>query len=132
MEGFKSFYESKMLQEDNDLILEFANMSPAMHNFGVDVKLYIFQPGDKQLSHGPRIKVFKPKVSGDFSITLEEQPRVIGDYKNIVTTSELNKLITNIKKYRTAFIQFWNDSQMDTNELINLFQQIDRKFDIGE
>ena len=128
---FQEFLEFKYISKEDDLILEFANMSPRMHNFGVDVKLHVFQPGYKQLNHGPRVKVFKTKDLS-FTITLEKEPRVIGDYKGIVTKQELNKLIEKIKKYRNAFIQFWNDPDMDTDELYTLFVQIDKKFTVEE
>jgi len=129
MSNFKLILEQIQIEYENDQILEFANMSAKMHNFGVDVKLHVMQP-NKKLQHGPRVKIFKPNAEGSFTITLEENPRVIGNYKNIVSKSELNILLSKIKKYRNAFIQFWNDDGMDTNELQDLFRQIDMGFEV--
>ncbi len=110
----------------NDLILEFANMDPEEHKFGVDVNLHIYQPGNIKFSHGPRIKIFKNKPGTDFTITLEEKPEVICNWKLIVSKKELNILLKNIKKYRSAFITFWNDPAMSIRKLELLMKEIDK------
>jgi len=130
MTNFKkvlSILQSSLDEElvQKDLILEFANMDPEEHKFGVDVNLHIYQPGQVKLSHGPRIKIFKNKPGPDFSISLEDTPRVIGNWKLVVKKNELNILLKNIKKYRTAFISFWNDSSMSIRKLELLMKQID-------
>jgi ABC-type phosphate transport system ATPase subunit len=98
MTNFKkvlSILQSSLDEElvQKDLILEFANMDPEEHKFGVDVNLHIYQPGQVKLSHGPRIKIFKNKPGPDFSISLEDTPRVIGNWKLVVKKNELNILL---------------------------------------
>lgn len=122
-------FEKYLLEQENQ-ILEFANMGSNMHNFGVDVRLHIMQPADKELVYAPRVKIMKKGVSGSFSITLTKEPMVIGQYKNFVTTKELNVLLDKIKTYKDAFLTFWYDPNMDTNELKDLFRQIDQGFSI--
>lgn len=122
---YKKLVEYYEIEEENDLILEYANMPPKLHGFGINVKLHLMQPSI-QLKHGPRVKIFKQGSLDNFCITLEEIPRVVGNYKSVVSTSELNILISKIKKYRTAMLKFWDDPQMDILELEELFKRIDK------
>jgi len=110
---------------DTEIILEFANISPKDHKFGVDVKLHLMQPG-KKLQHGPRMKIYRKGIQGDFSISINDNPKVIGNWNNFVSKRELNLLITNVKFYKESLLKFWNDSRMDTNELINLMRNQDK------
>lgn len=116
----------ELIANEDNLILEFANIAPRDHRFGVEVNLHVMQPGDKQLEHEPRIKVYTGSwQSGpNFTITLEENPRVIGDSSNVVDGKQLKILVQNVKKYRSAFISFWNDSGMTTAELKDLMDKI--------
>jgi len=66
MSNFKKILD--ILKEDT--IFEMATLSPKDHNLGVDIKLHILQPGDKQLSHGPIIKCLKSNNDKNFSISL--------------------------------------------------------------
>lgn len=117
----------KQIIKENDLILEFANVTPKVHKFGIEVRLHVMQPGvNDKIKHGPRVKVFVTKPGPDFSITLETNPRVVGNWRNIVSEKEKNILITNIKKYKSAFISFWNDPAMGTDELRELMDEIDK------
>ena len=130
MKNFKKYINEQQLFEEELLILEFANLSSKEHNFGVDVRLHVMQPADKLLKHAPRVKVYKKGESGSFSISLTDNPKVIGTC--FLSQKELNILLKNIKKYKNAFLEFWNDSDMSTNELTDLFRQIDQGFSIGE
>jgi len=115
-------------ERDNKLILEFSNIGPKTHKFGVDVKLHLMQPDNKdKLKHGPRVKIFKTKPGFDFTITLEKVPRVIGDWKKLVSEKEKNILMQKIEHYREAFLKFWNDPGMTSDEFKDLMDEIDKK-----
>lgn len=129
MKRFKEYTDEQLLKEEL-LIQEFANMGSKAHKFGVDVRLHIMQPADKQLQHAPRVKIYRKGVSGSFSISITDNPKVIGDWNDYVSKSELNILITKIKHYKDAFLEFWNDPDMDIYELEDLFSQIDRGFTV--
>jgi hypothetical protein len=120
-----SFKNIHMELEDS-LILEFANIGPSIHEFGVNVNLHLMQPDDQKLVHGPRIKVYTGswKTGPNFTITLEETPRVIGKSSEIVNGKELNLLLQQVKKHRLAFIEFWNDSSMTVDRLKELMREI--------
>jgi hypothetical protein len=128
MKRFIKFTNEELMNRETELILEFANMTPTDHRFGVDVRLHVMQPGDNEhLQHGPRVKVFKTKPGPDFTITLEEIPRVIGDYTKVIPERDKNILLDKIRIYRTAFLKFWNDSGMAISELKEIMDEIDRK-----
>lgn len=109
-------------------IYEMATLHPKEHGIGVDVKLNILQPGDKKLPHEPRVKVIKKGVDTDFSIELNanaDKMRSIGDYKDLMTTKEYNLLMTEVKRYREAFLAFWHDPTMSVTELQDLMKKVD-------
>jgi hypothetical protein len=113
------------LNLEDSLILEFANIGPSIHEFGVEVNLHLMQPDDKKLEHGPRIKVYigSWKTGPNFTITLENNPRVIGKTTDIVNGKELKILLKQVKKHRLAFIEFWNNSDMTVDKLKELIKE---------
>ena len=117
MGKFSEYILEQEIDKEDRLILEFANLGPNDHNFGVDVKLHIMQP-DKKLKHGPRVKVYTGswKSGPNFTITASKNPKVIGDYSKVVSTKELQQLIKSVEKYREVIIKFWNDSDMSVEE----------------
>jgi hypothetical protein len=125
---FKKLLEEFVNQTDM-LVEEFSNASPDEHGWGIDVKFHIMQPSDKRLQHGARIKVFRQSwASGDnFTITISDEPQVIGDYSKVVTTKELNVLLFKVKKYRSALLSFWNNPNMSMSELRTAMDNIDRR-----
>jgi hypothetical protein len=112
------------LNLEDSLILEFANIGPSIHEFGVEVNLHLMQPDDKKLKHSPRIKVYigSWKTGANFTITLENNPRVIGKTTDIVNGKELKILLKQVKKHRLAFIEFWNNSDMTVDQLKELMK----------
>jgi len=129
MKKFKKYIEDQQLIKEEELILEFATIGPKSHKFGVDVKLHIMQPGDKKLQHAPRVKIIKKGVNGDMSIRIDNQ-EVIGDYTKFMTSKELKIIKSKIVHYKNAFLNFWNDPDMDSDEFLDMFSQIDRGFTI--
>lgn len=109
-------------------IFEMATLDPSDHGFGINIKLNILQPGDKKLPHEPCVKCFKRGAEHDFSIELNEEPakmRLIGDYSEVITTKEFNKLFEAVKKYRIPFLNMWFDSQMGFGELREQMAKVD-------
>lgn len=117
MENLEQVYEWMRLEKENKLILEFANIGPKTHKFGVDIIFHVMQPGDKKLKHGARAKFMKRNTNEEFCITISDDPKVIGNWKELVTQSELTTLIGNIKNFKIPLLNFWYDSKMDTDEL---------------
>lgn len=105
---------------------DMANIGPKAHNFGIEVKLNILQPGNRKIQHGPRIKVFKiPKIS--FSVSLnkdENKVKIIGDPLKVIKRNEVKSLLDKIKKYRMAFLMMWYDQGMTQEELLALMKRV--------
>lgn len=122
-----------LLEDDYENIYEMANIPPSVHNFGINVKLNVIQPGNKKIKHGPRIKIFKRVPSDGFAIILNKEKnkiRLDPDNKKesiFLKGKELRLLITNIKKYRTPLLKLWNDPGMDIIELRRLMDKIDNE-----
>ena len=123
---FKEMLEQIINQVDI-LSEEFANVDPRCHKWGVNVKFHILQMEDQRLKHGARIKVFKESWSkGDnFTITISDTPIVIGNWKSIVTTKELNILKKCVKIYKIPLLNFWHDSGKTPDELRDQMDIID-------
>lgn len=117
MSKFINILESLKIEQENKLILEFANLDPSDHRLGTDLIMRIMQPGDQPLKHGARAKFFSPKSTSQFVITIGNYPKVIGNYHELISDSELNKLIKNIELFKIPLLNFWHDSTMTTKTL---------------
>ena len=91
-----------------------------------DVKFNILQPGDKKLSHAPRVKVFRNHLDGEFnfSVSLDENPELVAG-NNFLNGVQLRLVLDHIKKYRTAYLMLWHDDAMDIDELRIEMDKID-------
>ena len=72
----------------------------------------------KMASHGPRIKVYEVSKGPNFSVTIEDNPRVVAG-KCFVNKKELQKIFDFIIKYKTELIGYWN-SELTEDELDNI------------
>lgn len=72
----------------------------------------------KNASHGPRIKVYEVSKGPNFSVTIEDNPRVVAG-KCFVNSKELQKIFDFIVKYKTELIGYWN-SELTEDELDNV------------
>lgn len=117
----------KEYTNDDVLIEEFANIAPETHKFGVDVRFHLMQPNDKKLQHGPRLKVYKISwLKGEnFTISISDNPIVIGNWKQVVTKKELNILLDKVKKYKVALLNFWYDPSKTTYDFEKQMKMID-------
>ncbi len=59
------------MKKFKEYLFEMSTIGPKTHEFGVDIKLNILQPGKYNLSHGPRVKCIKSNVESNFLISLE-------------------------------------------------------------
>jgi hypothetical protein len=102
-------------------LLEMASIGPKLHKFGINVKLHIYQPGDKKIPHGPRIKVYSMNGSEDFSISLSNDASKINHITgaSFLSDRELEFLIGKIRKHRASFMKFWNDPKMSVDDLLD-------------
>jgi len=125
--NFKDYisYEEYLSEESH--IHEMANIDPRTHKFGIDAKIHILQPGDKKLSHGPRLKIFKRK-NISFVITLPKSINdigIIGD-TGFLNLKEVNTFIDIAKHYKEAFVSFWCNDSMTTDELMDYINAINK------
>ena len=72
----------------------------------------------KNASHGPRIKVYEYSKGPNFSVTIEDEPRVVAG-KCFVNAKELRKIFDFIIKHKDALIGYWN-SELTEDELDNI------------
>lgn len=110
-----------------------ANLGPEDHNFGVDVKLNLLQPGDRPFAHGPRVKVFREDPQINFSISLNPNPKkmkVIANPDPVIRGRNLAVLLRKVQKYRFAFLLFWYTQGMTISELHGLMQRVDAGEDL--
>lgn len=118
MEELSDLYEWMQIEKENNLILEFANMSPAQHKLEVNLGLHVMQPTDKKLKHGPRAKFFSINNPKDnFCITINDNPKVIGKYDKLISERDLNKLVQHITQFKIPLLNFWYNPYMFTDEL---------------
>lgn len=69
----------------------------------------------KNANHGPRIKVYNLNKSKDFSVTIEDEPKLIAG-KCFVSSREFAKIIEFIKLNKENLLKYWNYG-LSTQEL---------------
>lgn len=109
----------------SDLLLEMANVPGRVHQFGVDVKLNLPQPGKRVHQHAERVKVFRGDQ--EFTVDLRENPEEI-QYRQgemFLSKPDFDKVLSGIRKYRNPFIIFWYSPKMDIDELESLMRKVD-------
>jgi hypothetical protein len=108
---------------------DMANIDPKEHQFGVNVKLNILQPGERKYKHGPRVKVFNKDPDINFSVALNkssDELKIIGDPAKVISWKDLVTLLSKIKKYKMAFLIFWYNRSMSVREWKKLILRIDK------
>ncbi len=110
--------------KEEEYVYEMANISPKSHKFGVNVTLHILQLGDKQLPHGPRIKIMKGN-NELFIITLPKtgEPRVIGKTTG-VKFKDVKTLIDVTKYYREVWLRLWYNNGMSETDALEFVEAI--------
>lgn len=114
---------------EQEYLFEMSTIGSKVHQFGIDIKLHILQPGKNKLSHGARVKCIKSNINSDFSISLNEDPTkmfLIGDYSKLISTKEYNHLFELVVKYRIPFLNMWHDPYMSQDDLREQMDDIDR------
>lgn len=69
----------------------------------------------KKASHGPRIKVYKTLKGENFSVTIEDEPKVVAG-KCFVNSKELKRIFEFIILNKDNLIKYWNFI-IDSDEL---------------
>lgn len=114
------------IESNEELLYSFANIPPKIHQFGINVKLNVWQPGYRKFPHAPCVRVFRKSFDESFSIGLEDSDIKVVSGKSFLKGKELNILFEGIRKYRIPLLMMWFDEAMDILELRNLMDQIDK------
>ena len=122
--------EPESSDPDGFLVHAMANVPQKVYKLPLahDVKFNILQPGDLQISHAPRLKVFRgsPRKGPNFSISLVEKPAVVAG-ESFLTAKELKMVLDHVGKYHAAYRKLWNDDGMDLDDLQREMEAIDLK-----
>lgn len=103
---------------NDDMLFEMSNLFPIDTGLAEVVWVSV-----KNVSHGPRIKVFKGAAAtgSTFSVTIEDQPKVIG--KPFVSAKELKKIFKFVNLNKENLIKYW-DFQMSTREMLDSIKKL--------
>lgn len=108
------------------LLSEMASLTPREHHFNVDVKIHILKEHDNyKVKHGPRIKVYNKFEQANFTISISDNPRIIGEWEEIVSRKDLNKLIECVKFYKVALLNYWYDVTYQKYDLVTDIENMD-------
>ena len=105
------------LREGEERQKELNEMSPMYSPRKTGLKEYIWV-SPKLASHGPRIKVYDTPGGKNFSVTIEDNPRVVVG-KCFVNNKELKRIFEFIIKHKDDLIGYWN-SELTEDELDNV------------
>jgi len=93
---------------------ELNEMAPMYSPRKTGLKEYIWV-STKLASHGPRIKVYETPGGPNFSVSIEDEPRVVAG-KCFVNTKEFKEICKFIIKHKDDLIGYWN-SELSTEEM---------------
>lgn len=106
-----------------ELLSEMANVRPA--KTGLSMVVYISTKFE--VPHGPRLKVCKKhgdKFIGDtFSITISDEPRIIGKTGKEISAEDIIKVKKFIFLNKKTLLDYW-DLKIDTADMIMSMKKI--------
>ena len=98
-------------------LLDLNEMAPQYYPRETGLKEIIWVSA-KNASHGPRIKVYEYSKGPNFSVTIEDNPRVVAG-RCFVNNKELKRIFEFIIKHKDDLIGYWN-SELTEDELDNV------------
>lgn len=98
--------------EEERILNESPNLQPSKTGLKEVVWISV-----KNASHGPRIKVYDTNKIKNFSVTIEDSPKVISG-NCFVDTKELKNIFKFIIKNKDLLIRYWN-KQLTNDEIVN-------------
>ena len=112
--------------EENQL-WEMANFRSKSTGLPMNVYISIGEVEGKKMKHGARIKVSRSYANNftpfdTFSITISNNPIIIGDVGNIYI-NDINKLKEFISKNYDVLLAYW-DGEYDTSDLIGNLRKV--------
>jgi hypothetical protein len=124
--GLKIFSKASNILDTFDM----ATTGQKDNKFDGDLKIRLFQSGDKLVGDDPVVMFFKGKDwKYNLLIEINENPNKIRPVSRTTLGLHPRQVRTNlikvVKKYRMAFIKFWNTPSMTTDELKELINIID-------
>jgi len=98
-----------------------------IHGLQPGIKLKVHHGSTNGSSKAPFVTVIQVDLPGgkEFSVTLTEQPEIVGG-TTFLTAEDLRLVVEHLKKYRTAYLNIWNNTSGDIDDLQLAMDQIDR------
>lgn len=115
-----------------DMIVEFSNISPHVHHLGIDIKLQVAQPVDREYPHAPHVKIFRitPDEPETFIIRLSQNPNGVvlqqGRFGGLMNREQFKRVLAFVKKYRIPLLNLWYRPGAAILELQDEISAIDR------
>lgn len=110
---------------NQNVLLEMANIRAEEHRLGVNVMIHTFKEHvDQQLPHGPRVKVYSKVGENQFNITISDNPKVIKS-KSFLNAKDLSKILFGIKKYKIPLLNFWYDISYVKYDMLSDMRMVD-------
>jgi len=118
--------DSKELSEESKYLYEFANLRS--NRTGVEkIVVHVYSQSNKELSHGPRIKVSNlyEKFDKNDYFVLNILTLKVEEGKVKIKSKELLDVVKWIKLNRKVLIEYWqSEGVMDTDEFLNSLKKI--------
>ena len=99
-------------------LLDLNEMAPQYYPRETGLKEIIWVSA-KNASHGPRIKVYEYSKGPNFSVTIEDNPRVVAG-KCFVNNKELKRIFDFIILNKTNLLLYWNECMTSAQITANI------------
>lgn len=88
---------------------------------GINTRIYI---SSKEGKHGPRVKVYSTDRSKSFSLSIEDDPKVLAGDASVVTNKMLKQAKQWVSLNKDVLVYYWSHPEMDILDLLNSIKKV--------
>ena len=107
----------KQVLSNIENLFEMTNIPYEIHKIKQGIKLNVLQPGDTEIPHGPRVKVFKGNIQNNYYVDLNEDVNKIKirHYPKdlFLSKKEEDEMLAHIKEFRVVNIPMYKNLHTD-------------------
>lgn len=119
-EHLSAIHNKTHLAHNGEVLNEMANLY--FRTTGINTRIYI---SSKEPQHRPRIKVYNSSNSESFSLSIEDEPKILAGDSSIVSPKILKQVIEWIPLNKDLLLYYWEHPEMDTVELLERIRKVE-------
>ena len=119
-EHLSSMIDDSNLAHKGEVLNEMANLY--FRTTGINTRIYV---SSREPQHKPRIKVYNSSNSESFSLSIEDNPKLLAGDSSIVSPKILKQVIEWIPLNKELLLYYWEHPEMDILDLLERVRKVD-------